>query len=95
MKTYATNEERILASHIADNKNFETACLTGDAETIRTIVLSAMEEANLYTKGANKLRDDIFRMLQGKPKVSTNVGTNVMAFVWNSRLSAAGLAVAN
>lgn len=53
-----------------------------------------MEKANLHTKGSNKLRDDIFRMLQDKPVVSTYIGNQVLFFVWNSRLSGTGLAVA-
>lgn len=86
-------EDRLLATHISNNTNFETACLTGDANQIRTIVLSEMEKARLHTKGSVKLRDDIFRMLQNKQKVSTTIGTNILAFVWNSRLSGTGLAV--
>lgn len=95
MKTYNTKEERILANHIAENKGFENACITGNAESIRSIVTSEMEKANLYTEGASKLRDTVFRLLQGKPKVSMRVGLSVMEFIWNSRLSAAGLAVVN
>ena len=87
-------EERLLATHISNNKDFEKACLTGDANLIRSIVLSEMEKARLHTKGSNQLRDDIFRMLQGKPKVSSYIGNNILAFVWNSRMSGIGLAVA-
>ena len=93
MKTCITKEERILANHIAENEEFKDACMTGDAELIRDIVNSEMEKANLYTKGAIKLRDDIFRKLQNKVKVSVGVGLSIMEFVWNSRLSAAGFAV--
>ena len=87
------NENRLLATHISNNSEFESACLTGDAEKIRNIVLEEMDKAKLHTKGSNKLRDDIFKMLQGKDKVSTYIGNNVLAFVWNSRLSGTGLAV--
>jgi hypothetical protein len=87
------NEDRLLATHISNNENFESACLLGDAEQIRTIVLAEMEKSGLHTKGANKLRDDIFRMLQGKAKVSSYLGQNVLSFVWNSRLSGTNLAV--
>lgn len=83
----STLDDRLLASHIADNIDFETACLTGDTRKIISIVLSEMEANNLHTKGANKLRDDIFRMLQGKAKISSYIGRNILAFVWNARLA--------
>ena len=88
------NEDCLLATHISANHEFESACLSGDADKIRAIVDSEMEKSGLHTKGANKLRDDIFRMLQGKAKVSKYLGNNVLAFVWNSRLSGTGFAVA-
>lgn len=94
MKTNNVKEERLLATHISGNENFEEACLTGDANEIRSIVTFEMNKAHLYTDGSKKLRDDIFRMLQGKAKVSSYIGQNVLAFVWNSRLSGTGLAVA-
>ena len=62
-------ENSLLATHITDNENFEAACITGDAEMIRSIIVSEMEKTNLHTKGSNKLRDDIFNMLQDKTKV--------------------------
>jgi hypothetical protein len=92
MKTLKA-ENNLLATHISDNSDFETACLTGDAIKIRSIVITEMEKANLHTKGSNKLRDDIFSMLQGKDKVSTYIGNNILSFVWNSRLSGTGFAV--
>lgn len=88
------HEDRLLATHISGNTDFTAACQTGNAELIRTIVNQEMEKANLHTKGSNKLRDDIFRMLQNKPVVSTYIGNQVLFFVWNSRLSGTGLAVA-
>lgn len=81
-------EDRLLATHIADNPEFEVACLVNDKETIMSIVNHEMEEHDLYTNGAKKLRDDIFRMLNRKKSC-----TEVMFFVWNSRLSGTGFAV--
>jgi hypothetical protein len=52
-----------------------------------------MENNKLFTTGSKKLRDDIFRMTQGKDKVSTQVGSRIMYFVWNARLSGTGFAV--
>jgi hypothetical protein len=52
-----------------------------------------MEKNNLYTKGSKKLQADIARMLQGKERVPSYVGQNILMFVWNSRLSGIGLAV--
>lgn len=86
-------EDRLLATHISNNKEFETACLTGDGEKILAIADLEMEKNNLFTKGAQKLRADIFKLLRGQSKVSTFVGRNVLAFVWNSRMSGIGYAV--
>ena len=93
MNINTKKEERLLATHLSNNKDFAVACQTGDANLIRTIVEAEMNKANLHTKGSNNLRDDIFRMLQDKIKVSTYIGNNVLAFVWNARLSGTGLAV--
>jgi hypothetical protein len=92
-KLEAKIEDRLLATHIADNTDFESACLTGNGLLIMDIVDHEMEKNNLYTKGSKKLREDILRMLQGRSRVSSNVGQRVLFFVWNSRLSGIGLAV--
>ena len=81
-------EDRLLATHIADNPEFEVACSVNDKETIMSIVNHEMEEHDLYTAGAKKLRDDIFRMLNRKKSCM-----DILFFVWNSRLSGTGLAV--
>ena len=92
-KLEAKIEDRLLATHIADNADFESACLTGNGLLIMDIVDHEMEKNNLYTKGSKKLREDILRMLQGRSSVSKYVGQNILFFVWNSRLSGIGLAV--
>ena len=81
-------EDRLLATHISNNPEFEAACLAGDAEKIIMIVNHEMEEHSLFTKGANKLKSDIIRMLNAKKHFS-----QVLMFVWNSRLSGTGDAV--
>jgi hypothetical protein len=81
-------ENRLLATHISNNPDFETACAVNDKETIMTIVHNEMEKHNLYTNGAKKLRDDIFRMLNRKKSCA-----DILFFVWNSRLSGTGDAV--
>ena len=86
-------EDRLLATHIADNPDFEGACLSGNSQQIMAIVEAEMEKNNLYTKGSKKLRDDIYSKLQGKTIVSKYVGQNILLFVWNSRLSGIGLSV--
>jgi hypothetical protein len=86
-------ENRLLATHISANSDFEPACMSGDAEKIMAIVHTEMEKNNLFTAGSKKLRDDIFRMTKGRDKVSVHIGSNIMAFVWNSRLSGTGFAV--
>lgn len=90
-----TIENQLLATHITANEGFESACLSGNSDEIRNIVTSEMEKNKLFTKGANKLKADIFRMLGDKPKVSVSTGQNVLGFVWNSRLSGIGLSVLN
>lgn len=86
-------EDRLLATHISNNSEFEDACNSGESLRILAIVEAEMEEHKLFTPGAKKLRADILRMLQGRYKVSTYVGQNILMFVWNSRLSGIGLAV--
>lgn len=86
-------EDRLLATHISNNEEFQTACMSGDAVKIMAIVNSEMEKHNLFTKGSKKLHDDIFRMTKGKSKISTYTGSDILFFVWNSRLSGTGFAV--
>lgn len=86
-------ENSLLATHISNNKEFESACLTGDAEKIMSIVDYEMEANNLHTKGSEKLRSDILRMTFGEARVSKAVGQRILMFVWNARLSGTGLAV--
>lgn len=86
-------EDRLLATHISNNEEFETACLTGDAEKIMYIVNYEMEQNNLHTKGSKKLYNDILKKTKGQSKVSSKVGQSILMFVWNSRLSGTGLAV--
>ena len=81
-------EDRLLATHISDNPDFEAACLAGDANKILAIVDYEMEEHKLFTKGANKLKADIIRMLNAKKHFA-----QILMFVWNSRLSGTGDAV--
>ena len=81
-------EDKLLATHITNNPEFETACTANNKEMIMSIVHHEMEKNNLYTNGAKKLRDDIFRMLNRKKSC-----TEVLFFVWNSRLSGTGFAV--
>lgn len=94
MKTVTMKiEDSLLATHISNNKEFESACLSGDATKIMSIINSEMDKHNLFTKGAKKLRDDIFRMTRGKAKIPVHIGQNILFFAWNSRLSGTGLAV--
>lgn len=86
-------ENQLLATHLSENKSFESACLSGNAKLIMDIVQTEMQNNNLHTKGSKKLRDDIFRMTKGKPIIPTATGTRILYFVWNSRLSGTGLAV--
>jgi hypothetical protein len=86
-------EDRLLATHVTNNPNFEAACLSGNGILIMDIVQSEMEKNKLFTKGSKKLQSDIIRMLRGESKVSPAVGQNILMFVWNSRMSGIGCAV--
>lgn len=86
-------EDRLLATHISDNPDFEGACLSGNGTMIMEIIATEMEKNNLYTKGSKKLQADIIRMLKGQAQVSQYVGQNILFFVYNSRLAGIGLAV--
>lgn len=85
-------EDRLLATHVSNNPNFETACMTGDGAQIAHIVDFEMQKNNLFTKGSEKLKSDILRMLQGRTRVPTVVGQKILMFVWNSRASGIGFA---
>lgn len=86
-------EDRLLATHVSDNPEFENACLSGNGFQIMEIVEAEMKKNNLYTKGSKKLQADIIRMLEGKSTVSKYIGQNVLFFVYNSRLAGIGLAI--
>lgn len=86
-------EDHLLATHISNNPEFESACLAGDGLIIMEIIKTEMEKNNLYTKGSKKLQTDIIRKLQGQAKVSTYVGQEILFFVYNSRLAGTGFAV--
>ena len=92
-KLEAKIEDRLLATHIANNPEFTSACMSGNGLMIMEIIEAEMEKNNLYTKGAKKLKDDIIRMLQGKTSVPKYTGQNILMFVWNSRLSGIGMSV--
>lgn len=92
MKSTAV-EKNLLATHISNNPDFEVACTTGDCTLIMSIVETEMKNNNLFTKGSNKLKDDIFRLTKGKSKVSSSVGTSILYFVWNARMSGTGFGV--
>ena len=86
-------DDKLLATHISNNPDFENACYSGDGNLIMEIVKAEMEEHELFTKGSKRLQSDILRMLQGKPRVSSFVGQRILMFVWNSRMSGIGMAV--
>ncbi len=86
-------EDRLLATHISSNADFEKACLTGDGNKIIEIVETEMQKNNLFTKGSQKLKADILNMLKGKDRVPSWLGQNILMFVWNSRMSGTGYAV--
>lgn len=89
----AAPEDSLLATHIAANPEFEEACMNGDGAKIMSIVNFEMEDNEMFTPGAEKLRADIQRMTKGKDKIPVIVGQNILFFVWNSQLAGTGHAV--
>jgi hypothetical protein len=89
-----TVEDRLLATYISNNPSFEEACLSGNVSKILQIANQEMEINHLHTPGAIKLYNDIRALTKGKIQVSPKVGENILFFVWNSRLSGTGFAVA-
>ena len=83
-------KDHLLATHVVNNENFTAACYAGDGAQIMSIVEAEMQKNKLFTKGSEKLKADILRMLQGKTVVSTAVGTRVLEFVWNSQAKGCG-----
>jgi hypothetical protein len=81
-------DDRLLATHISSNPDFEAACMAGDVEMILAIVDAEMTKHNLHTNGAKKLREDVFRLTETKKRCS-----DILYFIWNSRLSGTGFAV--
>jgi hypothetical protein len=80
--------DQLLASKLYENKDFEQACFAGDAIKIMQIIDRTMEEYNLYTTGARKLRNKIFYMTRGNAKVSSGTGISIFSYITNSILSA-------
>ena len=86
-------KDYLLATHVANNENFTAACYAGNGAQILEIVEAEMQKNKLFTKGSEKLKADILRLLQGKEKVSVSVGMRVLEFVWNSQAKGVGLGV--
>ena len=86
-------EAQLLATHVATNESFTTACFAGDGKKIMEIVETEMEKNKLFTPGSKKLQEDIRVMLQGKERVPAGVGKRVLEFVWNSYAKGIGLGV--
>lgn len=82
--------DSLIATHVCKDPEFEEACMTGNATKIMTIIDNAMEDNNLYTPGAKKLRNDVFRMTRGNDRVPSKIGENILFFVWNSQMSGIG-----
>lgn len=86
-------EDQLLATHISNNAEFASACASGNSALIMHVVETEMKNNKLFTKGAEKLKNTIIRMLNGQSRVSSYVGQNVLMYVWNSRLAGTGLEV--
>ena len=89
--TEGVNLDRILADKLLSNPEFETACLSGDANKIMAIVDEEMEKNNLFTPGAKKVRFEIMRMIQGRTRLSSRVGQEIYAFAWYAKGQSMGI----
>ena len=85
--------EELIATHVCNNPEFETACMTGDATKIMSIIDHEMEVNNMYTPGAKKFRNDVFYMTRGNARVPKKIGEQIMFFAWNCQMSGIGLGV--
>ena len=83
-------QDQLLATHVVNNEDFTSACYAGNGTQIMAIVEAEMKKHNLFTKGSEKLKADILRMLQGKEHVSETVGIRVLEFVWNAQAKGVG-----
>ena len=83
-------EDRLIATHVSDNPDFEEACVNNKYERIIQIFEEEMESNDLFTKGANKLKDEIQLMI-----IKRKPGTDIMFKVWNARLAGIGLSVSS
>ena len=88
--TESVNVDRLIAKHVCDHPEFESACMTGDATKIMSIIDSEMKKNDLYTPGAQKFRDDVMRMTRGRGKVPAKIGEQILFFAWNAQASALG-----
>ena len=86
-------DSQLLAAHVADNPEFAEACMSGITIQVMSIVEAEMEKNNLFTKGSQKLHDDILRKFKGKDTFPSFLGSSILQFVWNPRLAGNGLAV--
>ena len=87
-KIAAKIEDRLIATHVSENPDFEEACLTNNYKKIIQIFDDEMNANNLFTKGANKLKEEIQLMI-----FKRRPGTDIMFKVWNARMAAIGLGV--
>jgi hypothetical protein len=86
--------DSLIATKVCTNPEFESACMTGNATKIMEIIDQEMEANDMYTPGARKFRNDVFRMTRGSAKIPAKIGENILFFAWNSQMSGTGLAVA-
>lgn len=81
-------ENRLIATHVSNNVDFEEACMTNNYDRIIQIFDEEMEENDLFTKGAIKLKEEVKLMItKHKP------GTDILFKVWNARMSGTGFGV--
>jgi hypothetical protein len=88
-----TRPENLIATHVCNNPEFETACMTGDATKIMSIIDSEMQANNMFTPGAKKFRNDVFYMTRGNARVPKKIGEQILFFAWNCQMSGIGLGV--
>lgn len=84
--TEAMNEEvnmdRILADKLCNNPEFESACMSGDARKIMAIIDTEMQNNNLFTSGAKKLRGQVLCMTRGRDRIPVRIGEQIFNHIW-------------
>lgn len=87
--------EDLIATHVVEHPEFESACFSGDVAKVLEIFDSEVKKNNLDTPGSQKLRKEILYDARGKMKVPAKVGEKIFFHIWYAQASGTGFATKN